>query len=63
MLLGAKLELMAEVSAGHVSVHVSKTSQGAEVIEHEKDSLRVVGELPLWGSVEATSSKRKTCTR
>ena len=48
MLLGAKLELMAEVSAGHISVHVRKTSQGAEVIECEKDSLRGVAKLPLW---------------
>lgn len=39
MLLGAKLELMAEVSTEHISVHVRKTSQGAEVIEHEIDSL------------------------
>lgn len=63
MLLGAKLELMAGVSAGHISVHVRKTSQGPEVMEHEKDSLRVVDELPLWGRVEATAFKRKTCAR
>lgn len=33
MLLGAKLELMAEVSAGHISCHVEENVPGAEVIE------------------------------
>ena len=63
MLLGARLEVMAEVPAGHISVHERKTSQESEVLKHEKDSLKTVSELPLLGSVEASSFERKIYIR
>ena len=39
MQLGAELELMAEVPAGHISAHGRKLSQEVEVLKHEEDSL------------------------